>query len=184
METGLDKEKLLQYKALALKHLSDPVRLRLLMVFGLVFLYVVAVHTPLSGRIAGKRKLLAEQRRRLETIKDVDSLRREIRSYRGRILKDADTNEWVQYVLGGLRKARVRLRDMSSRPPQAVGLYRTVTLAIEVEGTYAEIKGFMEWLERSDRLLRVDSIRIEKQPRSLVMKLVLLGLVHRNAKSA
>lgn len=184
METGLDKEKLLEYKAVALKHLSDPAKLRLLVVCGLVLLAVVGVWGPLSGQIKRQRALLAGEKRRLEAVNAVASLRREVDSYRGRIAEDADTNDWVQYVLNGLRKARVRLRDMSSRPAQVVGPYRTVTLAIEVEGTYAEMKEFMEWLEGSDRLLRVDSAQIEKHPENLVMKLTLLGLVHRNAKPA
>ncbi len=184
METGIDKEKLLQYKAVVLKHLGDRTKLRLSVVFALTFLAFVGVYTPLSDRIDEKRLQAAREKQRLEIIGDVESLRREINSFRGRIPEGSDTNEWVQYVLGGLREVRVKLRDMSCQPPQKVGPYRTVTLSVEVEGTYAEMKQFVEWLEQSDRLLRVDSSQLQKKSNNIVMRLVLLGLVRKNAKAA
>jgi type II secretory pathway component PulM len=184
METGFDKEKLLHYKAIALKHLGDRTKLRLSVVFVLTLLAVVGVYTPMSDRITQNKVLLSKERQRIEAIADVESLRREIESFRGRLPEGADTNEWVQYILAGLREVRVKLRDMSSKPPMKVGPYRTVTLAIEVEGTYAEVKRFVEWLEQSDRLLRVDSSQLEKKSKSIVMRLVLLGLVRKNVKAA
>jgi Tfp pilus assembly protein PilO len=184
METGLDKEKLLHYKAVVLKHLSDRTKLRISVAFSLTFLAVVGVYSPLSDRIRQKKAQVATEKQRREVIVDVEALRREINSFRGRVPEGSDTNEWVQYVLGGLREVRVKLRDMSSKPPQRVGPYRTVTLSLEVEGTYAEMKRFVEWLEQSDRLLRVDSSQLQKKPNNLVMRLVLLGLVRKNAKAA
>lgn len=182
METGLDKEKLLHYKALVLKHLGEPSKLRLVVVCGLVLLSMAGAYVPLSGRITERRARLAEKKRRLDAIREVEALRSEVNSFRGRIPKGADTNDWVRYVLGGLREARVKLRDMASKPPYRVGCYRTVTLSVEVEGTYEELKQFMEWLEQSDRLLRVDLARLEKQSDCLVMRVVLLGLAHKNGK--
>ena len=184
MELGLDKEKIEQYKALALKHLSNPRKLRLLVISVLVLATVAGVHVPFTHWIGRNRALAAEKKRCLGTIRDVEALRQEVDSYRGRLPAGADTNDWVQYVLAGLRQVRLRLRDMSSKPPQTVGPYRTVTLSIDVEGTYPEMKRFVEWLEQSDRLLRVDSVRLAKQSNGLLMRLVLLGVVRKNAKPA
>ncbi|MHC4789716.1 MAG: hypothetical protein ACYS8K_11025 [Planctomycetota bacterium] len=181
MELGLDKEKLKEYRDAALKHLGNPAKLRLFVVLGLLFVAFVGVYMPFTGKMSAARAALREKRQRLEAIKDVQALRKEAASFRSRIAKHADTNDWVQYVLGGLRKVRVNLRDMASKPPKRVGPYCTVTLTIEVEGTYAEVKEFMEWLEQSERLLRVDSTQLEKQQDRLVMKLTLLGLVHKDA---
>ena len=139
METGLDREKLLHYKAVALKHLSDPVKLRLLVACGLTFLAIVCVYTPFSDQIDGEKAMIEEERKRLNAIKGTEFLRSQAHGFRERIGKDADTNDWVQYLLGGLRQVRLKLRDMTSKEPQAVGPYRTVTLSIEVEGTYEEV---------------------------------------------
>ncbi len=184
MDFGFDKTKLLQYKAVALKHLSDPVKLRLAVVSALTLLSIICAYVPLSGQITKRTAMLGVEKRRLDAIKEVEALRREAESYRGRISPNADTNEWVQYILGGLRKVNLKLRDMESKQPRKIGPYRAVTLTVEVAGPYSKIKAFMEWLEQSDRLLRVHSIRIEKQPKNLLMKIVLLGLVHKNAKPA
>jgi len=184
MDTGIDKAKLLRYKALVVKHLSDPVKLRLAIVAATVSLAVGAGYMPLAGRIERDRIRLRATKSRLASIHEVEGLRRVVGAYRPRLGEGLDTNEWVQYILGGLRVSNVRLRDMESKKPQKVGPYQTVTLSLEVAGTYAKLKGFVEWLEASDRLLRVDVVRIEKQPGNLLMKVVVLGLIRKNASTS
>ncbi len=181
METGLDKAKLLQYKARALKMFGDPVRLRLTIVFGLVALGLGAVYMPLSDRIDLAQRQLAQEKKRFGTISEVDGLRQQVQMFRPHIAEKSDTNEWVQYLLSGSRQAKVRLKDMESREPQKIGPYRAVTLAVEVEGTFPQLQSFVEWIERSDRLLRIDDIRMEKMPNVLTMKIRVLGLVRKNA---
>jgi hypothetical protein len=136
---------------------------------------------PLSGQIQQRRLAVLAEMHRSQSIKDVEGLRKQIETYRDRISKKSDTNEWVQYLLGGLRQSQVKLRDMASKEPQRVGPYRAVTLTVEVEGTYPRVKQFVEWLETSDRLLRIDSLRLEKRPMDVSARVVLLGLVAGNA---
>ncbi len=71
---------------------------------------------------------------------------------------------------------------MESREPRKVGPYRAVTLAVEVEGTFPNLRRFVEWLENSPRLLRVESVRFEKQTDSILMRIVVLGLVQQKTK--
>ena len=181
MDTGIDKEKLLAYKAMAVKHLSDPIKLRLTIIGVALLIAMMAVYSPMSDKIRSNRGDLAESERRFETIRDVEILRKEIIGYQDRIPQHADTNEWVRYILDGLRGVQLKLRDMESRQQRKVGPFRTVTLSIEVEGAYPKLQAFMEWLDTSDRFLRVDSINLEKQPDTLVMKVLILGLVRKNA---
>jgi len=72
---------------------------------------------------------------------------------------------------------------MESNEPRRVGPYRTVTLSMEIEGVYSELKAFVKWLEMTDRLLRIDSVRFEKRPSNLLMKIIVLGLVPKNARN-
>ncbi len=182
MDTGIDKEKIEQYKALAVKHLSDPIKLRLTVIGLSIVVGMFAIYNPMSKKIQAGRSGLSAEKRRFEAVRDVEILRKEIESYDPRIPQQSDTNEWVQYILDGLRETRLKLRDMESRQPMKVGPFRTVTLSVEVEGVYPKLQQFVEWLETSDRLLRVDSIRFEKQPDTLVMKVIILGLARKNAK--
>lgn len=182
MDAGIDKEKLLQYKKIALTHLSNPVKLRLTTVFVIVAVGMIGVYMPLSERIKTARKELADERERNDKIKDVEKLRKQAGMYRDRIGDNWDTNEWVQYTIDGLRNFKVKLREMESGEPRRVGPYRAVLLTMEIEGQYSQLHGFIEWLESSDRMLRVDSIRFEKRPDNLLMQIIVLGLVPKNAR--
>ena len=177
METGINKEQLRRYKAIVTAHLSDPAKMRLTVVTAVTAIGLLAVYEPLSDRIRNKQRQLAAEQTRTELIANVVSLRRQTQAYRPRIGEDSDTNEWVQYILTGLRKSGVKLRDMSSGAPRKVGPYKAIVLTVEVEGNYRTVKDLMQWLEQSDRLLRVDSMRCQKQPQAIHMKVILLGLV-------
>ena len=48
-------------------------------------------------------------------------------------------------------------------------------------GPSAQLKAFVEWLDQSDRLLRVESVRFEKMPGAILMKINVLGIVRKNA---
>lgn len=184
MDIGIDKEKLLHYKAIACEHLSNPSKLRVATVGALIAVSLVSGYMPLSKRIQEVRKRLAAERERCQEITNVEKLRREVSTYRDDIGDNSDTNEWVQYLLAGLGQFNVKLRGMESREPRRVGPYRTVTLEIEIEGVYSQLTAFVEWLEQSSRLLRVDSVRFERSAESLLLKTTVLGLVPKNARSA
>lgn len=184
METGLDKAKLLRCKELAVAYLSDPAKLRLAVVAALIAASVLLVYTPLSGRIEQDARKLSAAHKREQDIVAVEKLRKQVQAYRDRIGREAAADEWVGYLLGGLRKFHVRLRDMESRAPRRVGPYKALVLSMEIEGTYPRLRDFVEWLDTSERMLRVDSLRLEKRPNNLVIKVVVLGLVGKHDPAA
>jgi len=177
----IDKTKLLQYKTLVQQHLSDPVKLRLITIGLLLIIGVGAVYMPLSKHIREQTVLLSAEKERNNDIADVEKLREQVGLIRGKIGATADNNAWAQCILDGLRGFGVKLRGMESKQPLKVGPYRAIVLLIEIEGPYSELKGFVEWLETSERLLRIDSISFAKGSKSLVIKLRVLGVVNKNA---
>jgi hypothetical protein len=181
MDLGFDKAKIARYKASFQKAFGHPAKLRLAVTAAIGALVVVAAFVPLSDQIQQARADLAAQRRRLDAVKDVEALRHDIGEYRGRIGDTSDTNEWVQYLLGGSRQAQVHLRNMESKEPQKVGPYKAVCLVVELEGSFPRLRQFVEWLEQSPRLLRVEEVRFERQPVNVMMKLRVLGLVGKSA---
>jgi len=181
MDLGIDKAKLQQYKANIAKMLGDPVKMRLAIVFVAAALAVGAVYMPLCGRIDEARLTASAEKKRTEAIQGVETLWAEANSYRPRIGETSDTNDWVQYLLAGSRRIPVRLRDMQSREPVKVGPYKAIVFTLEVEGTFAQLKQFTEWLEQSERLLRIDNLRMERLPNALMMRIQVLGLVRKSA---
>jgi len=184
VDTGISKEQLQRCKAIATAHLSDPVKMRLAVIVAMTAVAIMAVYRPLAGQIETKQRQLAAQRRRVDLIAGVEVLRKQAGVYRPRISEKSDTNEWVQYILTGLRESGVKLRDMSSRQPRRVGPYKAIVLTVDVQGNYKTAKSLMEWLEQSDRLLRIDTVRCQKKLGSIEMKIVLLGLVGKNAAAS
>ncbi|MFV1968593.1 MAG: hypothetical protein ACC628_24495, partial [Pirellulaceae bacterium] len=138
-----------------------------------------AVYTPLNGKIEEtKRKLGQEQR--LETLfQDVELLRAQMEFFEHRLVKNSDANEWIEYVLNGVRALPVHLTNLDLKDERKIGLYRAVGLRLEVSGEMKDLDALLLWLETNERLFRVDVMRLDtdrKQETRRVMQLELLGL--------
>jgi hypothetical protein len=179
---GVDKAKLLHYKEVAIRHLSNPIKLRLTTVFLIAAIGIGGVYFPFSKRIQEAQKKLDDEKDRNKKIQDMEDLLNSVNIYRERISDSSDTNEWAQYILDGLLNFKVKLRGMESSEPKRVGPYHAVILSLEIEGAFEQLREIVEWFEKSQRLLRIDSVRFEKRPDSLLMKIIVLGLVPKNAR--
>jgi type II secretory pathway component PulM len=172
----------MHYKEIALRHLSNPMKLRLVTIFLITAIGIGGVYYPLSKRIQEAQKKLDTERNRNNKIQDMENLINSAELYRSRISDSSDTNEWAQYILDGLPNFKVKLRGMESGEPKRVGPYNAVSISIEIEGAFEQLREIVEWFEKSQRMLRIDSMRFEKRPDSLLMKLIVLGLVPKNAR--
>ena len=124
------------------------------------------------------RKLHYEQKHK-NLGDEIERLRAQVESFQGRLPEGTDTNEWMQYVLGAIRKTPLRLASLDSDDPQRVGPYEAVALRLELEGAFDDLDSFLHWAESNERLFRVDSAKIAP-PRNengkLLMQLTLFGL--------
>jgi Tfp pilus assembly protein PilO len=179
METGLDRERLEQYKATLEKYLNEPAKMRLAVVVALFVAGIMLIYMPLSDKLAQQRSLIATERSRAEAIELLESLQEQTDAYRSRIPENVDANNWAKYVLDLLRDRKLRLRDMSTKPRRKAGPYEAVVLCVEVEGPFNKIRDFIEDLESSDRLLRIDVVRLEKEKDTIIAKLTILGLMNK-----
>jgi Tfp pilus assembly protein PilO len=162
-----------------LERFHDPFRLRALVTGVMLLMGYAGIYMPLSSRIAETAGKLSNERRREELANDIDCLRAQVAKFQPRLPANTDTNQWVQYVLEGLRRFPLKLNSLDSQSPQRVGPYQAVVLRIDVEGEFRELDSFLHWLETNDRLFRVDSAKIapgRNQPDKLTMQLNLLGL--------
>lgn len=162
------------------ERLRNPGQLRAALTVGMILLGYAGIYLPLNADMTESRsKLLAEQKR-LVLAQTVESLRGQYDRFKTRLTGKTDPNEWVQYVLDGIRARPVKLVALDARPPQDVGPYKAVALRIELEGHYAELHEFLAWLEANERLMRVDSVSLNphrQRPESLVLQVNLLGLM-------
>ncbi|MBN1787220.1 MAG: hypothetical protein JW806_02365 [Sedimentisphaerales bacterium] len=177
MELGIDKAKIMQYKAIAEQYLSDPIKLRLFTVGAVLLLGAAAVYLPISTKIDEYNHFLSAAKERNQFIADCEKLQRQALSFRPLIESKPDTNEWISYLLDGLRQFPIKLLGMSAKKQQSVGPYKAAVLEIDVGGPYQELKNYIEWLEGSGKLLRIDKLHMSQGSKGLTMRIIVLGII-------
>lgn len=163
-----------------LDHLYNPTKLRSLVTGLMLAIGYVGVYMPLSGGMETISRERTKERKRLELAEDVEQLRVQFNTFKQRLPKQRDPNEWVRYVLSGVRQFPLKLAKLDAEDPKDLGPYKLVVLRIEFEGIFRDMDAFLNWLETNERLLRVDSVKISPHRGGkgiLVMQLVVLGVM-------
>lgn len=178
----MDKERLEALLKQLQERLHNPLQLRAFLCATMVLIGYGAIYTPLSGRIAETAAALKTERDRLNLARDVENLRSQHKSFKDRLSEKPDPNEWLQYVLSGIRQLPLKLIKLDPRPLEDVGPYKGLVLQIEVEGSFQGAHEFLTWLEANERLFRVDFVNIApaRQGNSnglVLMQLTLVGLM-------
>jgi len=161
-------------------YLQNPTHLRAILT-GLVLLVGYAgVYSPLSADIDDSGRKLAAAAKRLELVHEVEHLRHQYKNFKDRVPEKSDTNEWVQYVLGGVRSFPLKMVVLAPDVMREIGPYKVVVLKIEIQGDLRDLNDFLKWLETNERLVRVDMVRVQpprKEDEMLIMNLTVLGIM-------
>lgn len=139
----------------------------------------VGIYSPLSGMISTKKRQLKQEETRRDLADTVGTLREKLETLDSRIPEGTDANEWMQYVLGGVRKSNLNLQSMTPGTPRKVGPMKAIELQVSLEGNYADFDSFLVWLETNERLFRVDAVKVspaKDETRGLQMHVKVLGL--------
>lgn len=143
-----------------LEGLHNPTHLRVFLMLVVLGIGYAVVYMPFEERNADVTKKLAEAKKRLNLADEVKQLRKQFGLVEGRLAQQTDANEWMQYVLGGLRDSPLKMTSFTPGASQTLGPYQVVTLNLRLSGDYSEVDKFLYWLESNERLFRVDGIRI------------------------
>jgi Tfp pilus assembly protein PilO len=167
-------------KSRVLERLHDPIQLRAAVTVTVLLVAYAGIYAPLSGQIADATTEIDRQQKLCQLAYDVEHLRTQYQSFVGRLPKQSDSKEWVQYLLNGIRRVPLRLTALDCDPPRDVGPYKAVVLRVELEGAFFDMDTLLRWLDTNHRLLRVDSVRIAPSRSSrevLVLQLTVLGVM-------
>jgi Tfp pilus assembly protein PilO len=161
------------------ERLHDPFQLRVFITILMLAVAYVAIYMPLNGRIEKISRQLDHEKKHKDLAEEIEQLREQVESFQARLPEGTDTNEWMQYVLGAIRKTPLKLARLDPGAPQRVGPYEAVVLQLELEGVFEDLDSFLHWVETNERLFRIDSAKIAP-PRNengkLSMQLTLVGL--------
>jgi Tfp pilus assembly protein PilO len=168
-------------KANLLQRLHDPLQVRICVVGVALLAGYGAVYLPLRARIDATARKLSEDQKLAALVDSAEQLRAQCGSFAKRLPPQADSKEWMQYVHEGVRQFPLKLCKLESSDPKSVGPCKAVVLQVEVEGPFADLDGFLRWLESNPRLFRADEISIgpakaKQQNGTMLMKLTVLGL--------
>ncbi len=161
-------------------HLYNPNKLRAIVTGLMLLIGYVGVYMPLSNGMDTTTRQLVKERKRLELGCEVEALRVQFNRFKNRIPKKRDANEWVPYILDGVRQYPVALLKWNADELRDIGPYKVVVLRLELEGTFEGMDSMLDWLETNERLIRVDTMKLAPQRAGsgkLVMQLVVLGVM-------
>ena len=162
-----------------LERLYDPAQLRIAVTALMLATGYLAIYWPFSANRrpqppveSGEAAYRAGPR--------CPALQLEVDSFRDRLPQKTDTNEWVQYVLGGVRELPLKLISLDPESTPNVGPYQAVVLKIELEGGFHDLSAFLNWMASNQRLFRVNSLKLapaRDEVSVLNMQLTIMGVM-------
>ncbi len=161
--------------------LHDPLQLRIALVVAMLVTWYVAVYSPIRERIDASAKEQAKSEAHLAVVREIEALKAQAAKFRDRLPPKSDANEWVEYVLGGIREIEaLKLLKLEPQGVRKHGPFDVLTLRIEIQGTFADLDAFLVWIEANPRLFRVDAVNL-KPPigfsGGLILQVTLLGVM-------
>ena len=162
-----------------LERLHNPLQLRIVVTVVLLVSWYVGLAMPLTANIEDTTRLLGREKKRLDLAKEIEGLRAQLKKFDNRIPTKIDSNEWIQYMLAGVRDFPLKLNLIDADKQKEIGPYKAMVLRVDIEGKYSDVNAFLRWLEKNPRLLRIDSIRMEPQRGGqdiLGVRLIVLGV--------
>ena len=102
-------------KSNLLERLHNPLQLRIFLLVVVLAAGYFAVYVPLSGKIVETTKKLERDRKMLELAGSIEQLQKQFLKFESRVPQQADSKEWVEYVMEGIRQLPVNLLSLNCK---------------------------------------------------------------------
>ncbi|MDG3007710.1 type 4a pilus biogenesis protein PilO [Paludisphaera mucosa] len=162
------------------KRLHDPLQLRFALGGAMLIVWYAGVYRPMSAWIDEAVAARARSEAHLAPARAIEALRSQAAKFRDRLPEKADRNEWIEYMLAGIRKYPLKLQKLDPQALEKHGPFNLMVLKIELQGTFAELNGFLGWIESNPRLFRVDQVdlhSIQGDAGGLDLQMTVLGVM-------
>lgn len=169
-----------QLTALVERVLHHPTQLRVLLMVVVIGVWYAGFSVPLTAGIDQSLQRAERERKRLALAVEVERLRAQVDRFQGRLPQKTDPNEWVQYMMEGVRRFPLRQVMLDTDGTKDIGPYKAIVIKLQVEGTFHDVDAFLRWIEGNTRLLRVDLLRLEPSRiarNKLDVQMVVLGVM-------
>ena len=178
MDTGLDKAQWQAVNNWWARTAGDHVKLRFVICLALFLASYLFVLDPLSAQLAAARKEHRKALKRENMANELAHFAEQFKRFEPRLVSSAEPSDWQNYVLAQLDASGAQLASMEPRGVESAGGFKLVEMEINAKSTdYAVLVDFVDRLEHGARLVRIEKLAIERQPRSLLLTCTLKGLV-------
>jgi Tfp pilus assembly protein PilO len=171
-------------KLVILNQIRQPLKLRLLLCSAIITGWYILFFSPLSEETTAATAQIVTERKRVATARQIEQLKKAMAPYKGRVHAGTDIHELMQHVIAHMRTSSLKLLDLKPDKPKDLGPYETLGLKLTLEGHFAGVDEFLKWVETDQRLLRIESIKLDpvaKSPGQLAAQVVLLSLGEKSA---
>jgi Tfp pilus assembly protein PilO len=159
--------------------LKDPLQLRFILAAAIAVPWYFLVYPAINGATEEIEKARVGSETHLALAREIVSLRAEVDKFRPRLPAHTDPNEWVEYLLSGVRLYELRLVKLEPREMKKQGPFDVMVLTIDIQGRYSDLEALLVWVESNPRLFRIDMIDIAPtlDGRTMSMKMTILGIM-------
>jgi len=166
--------------------LRNPTRLRLALSAAILLSWYFGVYSPTSEYMTLASTRTDSERKRAVTAREIEKLRSILNPCQDRIPDQSGLNELIQYVMAHVRTLPINLIDLKPGKVKDLGPYDNLNLRLQFESTYEDLDALLRWVETNQRLLRVDTLKIElgKEKNRLTVQLELLSLAEKEKSTA
>jgi Tfp pilus assembly protein PilO len=161
------------------RRLKDPLQLRFILAVAIAVPWYFLVYPAISGGTEEIEKARVNSEAHLALAREIVSLRAEVAKFRPRLPTHTDPNEWVEYLLSGVRLYELRLVKLEPREMKKQGPFDVMVLTIDIQGRYSDLEALLVWVESNPRLFRVDTIDIGPTlgASTMTLKMTILGVM-------
>jgi len=166
--------------------LRNPTRLRLALSAAILLSWYFGVYSPTSEYMTLASTRTDSERKRAVTAREIEKLRSILTPCQDRIPDQAGLNELIQYVMAHVRTLPINLIDLKPGKVKDHGPYDNLSLRLQFESTYEDLDALLHWVETNQRLLRVDTLKIDpaKEKNRLTVQLELVSLAEKEKNTA
>ena len=165
-----------------LRQLSHPIKLRVALCVAMIVAWQGFFFGPLGEDVVATTARIQRERRRAETAKEIEQLKKAQAPHQGAVGSADGVNELIQFIMARIRSSPVRLVDLLPGKAKDVGPFQAISLQLKLNGSYKDIDDLLGWVESNPRLLRVDAILMKpnsRDPGRLAADLTLVALAEK-----
>lgn len=146
--------------------LRDPMRMRIAVGGVALMIMYFGISEPLYGRMKRENRQLQQLKMTVATAEEVLLLRDHLKAVEPRILKSDGDEFVVAHLIEMVREQSVDLMRIDAETPQRVGPMKTISVSLDLSGSFLALTKTLQRFESDPYLIRVETISISPGDRS------------------